>query len=511
MSKVCNIESEKIVDGERLFYSSNSLTEWNSPLTSLQNGRQMFRNCANLYRFKTDNAYYCSLPALTCGYFMFADTSCWFGDGGEQSVNIVKIPNCENALSMFIHYNKSENNHGNFLRVQTQNLTNGCYMFYQSSPDSIYLQLSSLSSNFTDLSHAFEGTNLSCGVEIYYIQKASNCSEMFRNSTFGVIRLEGSDYNGNSYITRDCSLMFDSVTITNSVSFKNLDGSYSYTISLSQGQGFFTNLLNLLTPSDCTNMFSNFTIDVTNTGGYSYYNQKDKTRIYISEGARALEYTKTAALTSAVSMFENTKVADVYINNSLFSGNSSDGLNCNNMFYNSISTEIDTQYDNVASSVARYYVWLGSDSFSYCSSASQMFAASNILKKVTLSGRNTLCGDKTYKAFGQRPNGNGMFKECISLQTFETRSDDDSKIQVGYHGVSSGIDCFKGCVLRGADTLRCVYHFIADCPQTTIGISRSWADSIEGNDAMTSIFGVCYPTESVTHHTYMKIHFEYND
>jgi hypothetical protein len=34
-----NIESEKIVDGQMLFYSSNSLTEWNSPLTSLQNGR----------------------------------------------------------------------------------------------------------------------------------------------------------------------------------------------------------------------------------------------------------------------------------------------------------------------------------------------------------------------------------------------------------------------------------------------------------------------------------------
>jgi hypothetical protein len=90
-------------------------------------------------------------------------------------------------------------------------------------------------------------------------------------------------------------------------------------------------------------MFSNFTIDVTNTGGWGYYyNPKDKTRIYISEGARQLEYNKTASLTSSVSMFENTKVADVYINNSLFSGNSVDGLNCNNMFYNSISTEIDT-------------------------------------------------------------------------------------------------------------------------------------------------------------------------
>jgi hypothetical protein len=56
---------------------------------------------------------------------------------------------------------------------------------------------------------------------------------MFRNSTFGVIRLEGSDYNVYSYITRDCSLMFDSVTITKSVSFKNLDSSYSYAMSLS--------------------------------------------------------------------------------------------------------------------------------------------------------------------------------------------------------------------------------------------------------------------------------------
>lgn len=115
-------------------------------------------------------------------------------------------------------------------------------------------------------------------------------------------------------------------------------------------------------------------------------------------------------------------------------------------------------------------------SFSYCNNASSMFKNCDGITKVTLIGRKTLC-NKTPKTGIQNyyAIANSMFEGCTRLKTFETRSDDNSRIETGYHKVSSGVNCFKGCILQGYDTLASAYHLLSSCSTTTIGISKSWA------------------------------------
>jgi hypothetical protein len=139
-----------------------------------------------------------------------------------------------------------------------------------------------------------------------------------------------------------------------------------------------------------------------------------------------------------------------------------------------------------------------------------MFKDCDGITRVRLIGRRTLC-NKTPKTGTQYyyAIGDSMFEGCTRLRTFETRTDNNSQVEIGYHMISSGVNCFKGCVLQGYDSLASAYHFLAICPNTTIGISKSWAEGAEGKSVMTQVFGVSYPTPSKTHANGI-FNFEYN-
>lgn len=60
-----NVQTNKIKDGNRMFYICTNLKSFNSDLSSLTNGSEMFRYCDKLISFSSD------LPSLTDGYYMF--------------------------------------------------------------------------------------------------------------------------------------------------------------------------------------------------------------------------------------------------------------------------------------------------------------------------------------------------------------------------------------------------------------------------------------------------------
>lgn len=110
-----------------------------------------------------------------------------------------------------------------------------------------------------------------------------------------------------------------------------------------------------------------------------------------------------------------------------------------------------------------------------------MFLNCSGIETFTLKGRNALCGDVgRYFMGGTFPKGDSMFSGCTNLKTFRTLKEYDDYIEFDYHKVSSGVDCFKGCVLEGKETLQCVYHFLSACADSTIGILKSYADSGRG-------------------------------
>ena len=66
---VCNMQTEKIKIGEKMFYKNTALTVFDSDLSSLTDGSSMFRSCSNLTSFDVD------LSSLTNGYYMFEKCS----------------------------------------------------------------------------------------------------------------------------------------------------------------------------------------------------------------------------------------------------------------------------------------------------------------------------------------------------------------------------------------------------------------------------------------------------
>ena len=199
-------------------------------------------------------------------------------------------------------------------------------------------------------------------------------------------------------------------------------------------------------------------------------------------------------------MFHNAPVGKLTLTNDLFIGHYQ-GLSSECMFEDAI------KYDKIGNTVP---VTIGGNAFAYCNNTNSMFKNCDGIEKFVVYGRNSLCSDGTRMSLGNYPSGDYMFAGCSNLNTFETRSDNNSQIEYGYHKISSGVNCFSGCKLNNTTSLQCAYHFLSACADSTIGLAKTWANSAAGETAMYNMLGVTYPTLSVTHNGGKILRFEYN-
>jgi hypothetical protein len=297
--------------------------------------------------------------------------------------------------------------------------------------------------------------------------------------------------------------MFEGATVEDGILITDLSKlgySYSYYATKSIGtEDFFTNLFNIWRITDATNMFKG--LRITNT----QYNTIDG-RFPIREVSNNFLDSNCggASLTSCSGMFMGTRCfGDIKITKDVFvGGQMTSGFSADHMFYDAIPTN--------PQKTSGHYVHIGSHAFHYCNNASDMFSGNTGLREVRLIGRETLCNEKTKTFFGQYPNGDRMFDGCSNLTVFYTTTSNNSNLEMGYHKISSGENCFSGCKLDNLGSLECAYHFLSECAVSTIGISKEWAQSSYGVSAMSNLFNVSYPTLSVNLNGGRIIHFEYN-
>jgi hypothetical protein len=168
MSKVCKIESEKIVNGTMMFHDSE-IESWNSPLDKLNNGTYMFALASSLKSFRcydSDEAngkYYCEMASLSNGHGMFKGTKVAFA--GE----VLDVPKLETATTMFEEVNLGEGGvgegQGGRVRLKVPNLKYASSLFYKTVADALYLELGNIAGG-VDLSFGFSDTRLSCGIDV---------------------------------------------------------------------------------------------------------------------------------------------------------------------------------------------------------------------------------------------------------------------------------------------------------------------------------------------------------
>ena len=264
-----NIQSEKIKNGQCMFFRGSNLTTFTSDLSSLTNGTYMFRMCSNLTTFTSDSSgspvnlssltdgtymfqkcsalttFNSDLSSLTNGDHMFADCSnltTFTSDlssliNGSNMFNFSNLTNftsdlssLTNGSSMFINCSNLAN-----FTSDLSSLSDGASMFsYCSNLTTFNSNLSSL----TDSDHMFAGcsnltnftsdlSSLSNGYYMFY-----NCSNLTNFSS------DLSSLTNGEHMFRGCSNLtsfnYDLPNLTYSRSmFQNCSKLTSFTSDLS--------------------------------------------------------------------------------------------------------------------------------------------------------------------------------------------------------------------------------------------------------------------------------------
>lgn len=352
MSEVCKIESEKIVNGTKMFQESDIVT-WNSPLNNLEDGTYMFALASSLKTFRNyddgeaNGNYYCHMASLSNAHGMFKGTNV------EMWGSVLDVPHLEIGTRMFeeatIGYGAigeiaSHRTPGR-IWLKAPNLMNGSSMFYKTKADTLYLELGNTAGG-VNLSDCFSGSTLYCGAVVEGCERFENVSNMFEscksNRKHDITNPILSQYQGADiwlYFDNDmraynvcASQMFAGCTAkTFSVTYNrtsNYYSSYSYSYSFHKGiheENFFTHLANLMDITNAEMMFYNFSFE--NSGiGYSF-------------GIRETESTtkRWDKLAKADYMFANCKIHYLTLANELFVGDSMGyGMTASHMLANSI-------------------------------------------------------------------------------------------------------------------------------------------------------------------------------
>ena len=521
MSKVCKIESEKIVNGTMMFHDSEIET-WNSPLDKLENGTYMFALASSLKSFRcydndeANGKSYCEMASLSNGNGMFKGTKVSF-DG-----EVLDVPKLQDGASMFeeanIGYGEIGSDSGGRIDLKAPYLNNGYCMFYKAKADALYLELSSVGGG-ADMRYCFGDTSLVCGAIVKGCERFENVSNMFdfckcrKFNESDITNPNLSQYEGvdiwlefgndsRAYYVCASNMFTGCTTKTFGVTYKRtMYYTYTYTYHKNlTDENFFTHLGNLMDITDADGMFYCFS-----------YEPRYGTASF---GIRETETTTKCwdKLEKADYMFANCSIDYLYLANELFRGSADNyGMTASHMFANSIRYYIlgaDTYGSPIGYGCAKV-AYVKGPSLCYCSDASGMFLNCTGIEQFTLKGRDALCGEVGKAWNGNYPKGDNMFSGCTTLKTFRTLKEQDNGLDYGYHKVSSGVDCFKGCVLEGRETLVCVYNFLSACADSTIGISKAYAKTTQGQQDMNYLWGVAYPTLSVAHNG-GTLHFEYN-
>ena len=234
-----NIQTEKIKDGEYMFYFCSNLTSFNSDLSSLTNGYSMFYKCSNLTSFAS------GLSSLTNGYKMFnscTNLTSFSSDLSSLTNGYSMFYKCSNLTSF------SSDSIGS--PVKLSSLTNGNSMFsYCSNLTSFTSDLSSM----TNGSWMFNScTNLTSFTSD--LSSMTNGSSMFNKCS------NLTSFSSNLSSLTSCYDMFNSCT--------NLTSFSSDLSSLTNGERMFYSCSNLTSFSSVlssltngSNMFNNCKLD----------------------------------------------------------------------------------------------------------------------------------------------------------------------------------------------------------------------------------------------------------
>ena len=137
-----NIQTEKIKDGEYMFYFCSNLTSFNSDLSSLTNGYSMFYKCSNLTSFSSDSiGSPVKLSSLTNGNSMFSycsNLTSFTSDLSSMTNGSWMFNSCTNLTSF---------------TSDLSSMTNGSSMFNKCS------NLTSFSSNLSSLTSCYDMFN----------------------------------------------------------------------------------------------------------------------------------------------------------------------------------------------------------------------------------------------------------------------------------------------------------------------------------------------------------------
>ena len=127
MTEFYTFETDKIVNGKFLMYDNTALIEWDSDLSSLTNGYEMFAGCTALENFTADMRSLKSIPVYASGIF----TNCT----SLKNVDI-DLSSCTGAMSMFSGCTNLEKFSGNLdSLLDAQWMFSGCSNFSSFNAD----------------------------------------------------------------------------------------------------------------------------------------------------------------------------------------------------------------------------------------------------------------------------------------------------------------------------------------------------------------------------------------
>lgn len=541
-NKVCKIDSGNIVNGYNIFYHT-TLSQWDSPLSKLQNGSFMFSQ-VNLKQFNA------TLNTLKTGTGMFSHSNLTLKTGknvGWYSTDVsqfsMQLDSLVNGIGMFTHTNfrdKSNYYESMYNGKVSFKIPKNCNMqdmFSYSRSTAIGVVLNESENG----SYGMSAVGMFCGAQIkvaniYYANQIANFSNMFK------------DYQGDVYLQfnyggDDKSMpqvmpqvyftsMFQHATVRVKYMNKTLEGEsvggyYDYKGNWIYGtsdgkqqhlgrENFFSDLAVLYNGKlkSTEGMLKKFTY----------------TSFAVYENISSLPSNSTGIgawynISSSASMFEESAISSLHVDDFMDLGWP---LNADRMFYNCTSLAKGTGI-GPGPNARQGNIYIGGSSFYTIISANSMFEGCTSIETVNIAGTamNGLCGTNT-----QKSDCRNMFKGCTHLRNFffgnsEHNNDTTTQYQeydnaslrlsLGLIGAGDsrkglqGAGMFSGCIIDNPRSLYNIAYFAVAADAITVGVDKyNVSRSSEMQNILQTNFGVTYPATAGTIRN-CQVTIEYND
>ena len=157
-----NIQSEKIKNGQCMFYRGSNLTTFSSDLSSLTDGTYMFRMCSNLTTFSSDSSGSpVNLSSLTDGTYMFQKCSAlttFNSDLSSLTNGDNMFSNCSSLTTFTSDLSSLTNGDSMFSVCNLTNFTSDLSSL--TNGDNMFSQCYNLTTFTSDLSSLTNGDNM---------------------------------------------------------------------------------------------------------------------------------------------------------------------------------------------------------------------------------------------------------------------------------------------------------------------------------------------------------------